>query len=89
MRRIVTQAAERAGLASRGADGRLLQPRLWGPHAIRRAAATMVADTFGLEAGQALLNHQSIDTTRRAYVRVHRWRLLERARHTLDLGAPP
>lgn len=89
MRRIVTRAAERAGIASRGADGRLLQPRSWGPHAIRRAAATLVADAFGLEAGQALLNHQSIDTTRRAYVRVQRWRLLDRARHTLDLGAPP
>jgi site-specific recombinase XerD len=89
MRRIVTRAAEHAGFASRGADGRLLQPRMWGPHAIRRAAATMVSDTFGLEAGQALLNHQSIDTTRRAYVRVQRWRLLDRARHTLDLGVPP
>jgi len=88
MRRIVTRAAERAGLAVRGADGRLLQPRMWGPHAIRRAAATIVADAFGLEAGQALLGHQSIDTTRRAYVRVQRWRLLERARHTLDLGTP-
>jgi site-specific recombinase XerD len=89
MRRIVTRAAERARLAARGTDGRLLQPRLWGPHAIRRAAATIVTDAFGLEAGQALLNHQSIDTTRRAYVRVQRWRLLERARHTLDLGTPP
>ncbi len=88
MRRIVTRAAERAGLAARGADGRLLQPRMWGPHAIRRAAATIVADAFGLEAGQALLNHQSIDTTRRAYVRVQRWRLLDRARHALDLGVP-
>lgn len=89
MRRIVTRAAERAGLASRNAEGLLVQPRMWGPHAIRRAAATIVADAYGLEAGQALLNHQSIDTTRRAYVRVQRWRLLKRARHTLDLGAPP
>jgi site-specific recombinase XerD len=88
MRRIVTRAAERAGLAARNSEGRLAQPRMWGPHAIRRAAATMVADAYGLEAGQALLNHQSIDTTRRAYVRVQRWRLLERARHTLDLGMP-
>jgi integrase len=43
---------------------------MWGPHGIRRAAATatatIVADAYGLEAGQALLNHQSIDTTRRA-----------------------
>jgi len=89
VRRIVTSAAESAGFAMRNQDGHLLQPRMWGPHAIRRAAATMVADAYGLEAGQALLDHQSIDTTRRAYVRVQRWRLLERARQILDLGPSP
>ena len=37
---------------------------------ISRAAATIVADDFGLEASQTLHNYQSIDTNRRAYVRV-------------------
>ncbi len=85
LRRIVYRYLDGAGLRQRTADGHLVEPRVWGPHMLRRSAAVHAVDVLGIEAGQTLMAHASIDQTRRAYASVKEYRLLQQLGTVMDL----
>lgn len=85
MRQIITTRADRIGVRKRGEDGKLAWPRVYGPHAMRRAASVDVIEQHGLEAGQVLLGHAHADQTRRSYARVQNFKILQEVANGLDL----
>jgi site-specific recombinase XerD len=85
IREIVNKRAEQLGHRERDSKGKLLWPRVYGPHCLRRSASVAVIDKFGLEAGQILLGHSSSDQTRQGYARVDKLRILNRVAQSLDL----
>jgi site-specific recombinase XerD len=84
--RIVVELMERAGHVKR-AEGKIIRPRIFGVHSLRRSAITAVYEQDGLEAAQTLAHHASPATTTRAYVRANKAKSLQRSARTLDLGA--
>lgn len=85
LRAIVYRYLDAAGLRKRGKDGKLQQPRVWGPHMLRRSAAVHAIDQLGLEAGQVLMSHASSDQTRRSYAAVKKYQTLGRLAKVMDV----
>jgi len=85
MRALVLELSEEAGLARRTTDGRMINPGHFSAHSIRRASITTAAEHLGMEAAQTLAGHASMDTTRRAYARVNKFRQLKTTASILDL----
>ena len=77
---------ERAGYVKR-AEGKIIRPRIFGVHSLRRSAITAVYEQDGLEVAQILAHHASPATTTRSYVRSNKAKYLQRSARTLDLGA--
>jgi len=85
MRALVLELSEEAGLARRSTDGSMINPGHYSAHSIRRASITIAAEHLGMEAAQTLAGHASMDTTRRAYARVNKYRQLKTTASILDL----
>jgi site-specific recombinase XerD len=85
MRRIVVGLMERAGHVRRDGDGRLVNPGVFSAHSIRRSAVTSAYDARGLDAAQVLAGHASPETTKRAYARVQKGRMLRELTGVMDL----
>ncbi len=86
VRRVVVGLMERAGHVHRDAEGKLLRPRVLSCHSLRRSAITAAYDAAGLDAAQTLAGHADPKTTRRAYARVQKGRVLRDLAGVLDLG---
>lgn len=84
--RIVVSLMERAGYVKR-AEGKIIRPRIFGVHSLRRSAITAVYEQDGLEVAQILAHHASPATTTRSYIRANKAKYLQRSAQTLDLGA--
>jgi integrase len=85
MRAIVLELTEETGLARRTHEGHLINPGHYSAHSIRRASITTAAEHLGMEAAQTLAGHACMDTTRRAYARVNKYRQLKSTASILDL----
>jgi site-specific recombinase XerD len=83
--RIVSALMERAGYVKR-AEGKIIRPRVFGVHSLRRSAITAIYEHDGLEAAQTLAHHANPKTTTAAYVRSNKAKSLQRSAQTLDLG---
>jgi len=68
-----------------GTPGRVRQPRQLSAHGIRRSSARRIVEKYGLEVARELLQHASVETTRRAYARIKQDTDLRRAAE--DLGS--
>ena len=86
IRRVVVGLMERAGHAVRDAEGHIRRPGVFSAHSLRRSAVTAAADAVGIEAAQTLAGHADARTTRRAYARVQRGRVLRELAGVLDLS---
>lgn len=86
VRRIVVGLMERAGHVSRNDAGHITRPRVFSAHSLRRSAVTAAYDAAGLDAAQTLAGHADPKTTRRAYARVQKGRVLRELTAVLDLG---
>ena len=84
--RMVAALMERAGHVKR-AEGKIIRPRIFSVHSLRRSAITAVYEQDGLEVAQILAHHASPATTTRSYVRANKAKYLKRSARTLDLGA--
>jgi len=84
MRSMVLALTEAAGLARRDSKGRISNPGHFSAHSIRRAAVTEAAEKLGMDVAQTLAGHASVDTTRRAYARINRYRQLQATAKILD-----
>jgi integrase/recombinase XerC len=84
--RMVAALMERAGHVKR-AEGKIIRPRVFSVHSLRRSAITAVYEQDGLEVAQILAHHASPATTTRSYVRANKAKYLKRSARTLDLGA--
>jgi len=84
MRALIVSLTEGIGLARRADDGHIRNPGCYSAHSIRRAAVTAAAEQLGMDAAQTLAGHASVDTTRRAYARVNKYRQLQATAHVLD-----
>lgn len=87
VRRVVVALMEAAGHVHRDGAGHLLRPRVLSAHSLRRSAITTAFEAAGLEAAQTLAGHADPKTTRRAYARVNKGRVLRGLAGVLDLGA--
>ena len=85
VRRVVVGLMERAGHVRRE-GGRITRPRVLSAHSLRRSALTAAYDAAGLDAAQTLAGHADPKTTRRAYVRIQKGRVLRDLSAVLDLG---
>ncbi len=85
VRRVIVGMMERAGHVHRDAAGRIVRPRVLSAHSLRRSAITCAYEAAGLEAAQILAGHADPKTTRRAYARVQRGRVLRELAAVLDL----
>ena len=86
VRGVVVGLMERAGHVRRGADGKIINPGVFSVHSLRRSAITAAFDAAGLDAAQTLAGHADPKTTRRAYARVEKGRVLRGLSGVLDLG---
>jgi integrase/recombinase XerD len=86
VRRIVVGLMERAGHIHRNGAGKIARPRIFSAHSLRRSAITCAFDAAGLDAAQTLAGHADPKTTRRAYARVQKSRVLRDLAGVLDLG---
>jgi len=86
VRRVVVRLMEAAGHVKRDAAGRIARPRVLSAHSLRRSAITCAFDAAGLEAAQTLAGHADPKTTRRAYARVQKGRVLRDLAGVLDLA---
>ena len=85
VRRVIVGLMERAGHVRRDAVGRIVRPRVFSAHSLRRSALTAAYDAAGLDAAQTLAGHADPKTTRRAYARVQKGRVLRGLAGVLDL----
>lgn len=85
VRRVVVGLMEAAGHVQRDGAGKLLRPRVLSCHSLRRSAITAAYDAAGLDAAQTLAGHADPKTTRRAYARVQKGRVLRDLAGVLDL----
>jgi site-specific recombinase XerD len=83
--RIVVALMERAGHVRR-AEGKIVRPRIFGVHSLRRSAITAVYEQDGVEVAQTLAHHADPKTTTKVYVRANKANALQRSARTLDLG---
>ena len=83
--RIVSALMERAGYVKR-AEGKIIRPRIFGVHSLRRSAITAVYEQDGLEVAQTLAHHADPKTTTKVYVRANKANALQKSARTLDLG---
>jgi integrase/recombinase XerD len=86
VRRIIVGLMERAGHVQRDGTGRIARPRVFSAHSLRRSAITAAYDAAGLDAAQTLAGHADPKTTRRAYARVQKGRVLRELTAVLDLS---
>ena len=86
VRRVVVDLMEKAGHVHRDAAGKIERPRVLSAHSLRRSAITCAFDAAGLDAAQTLAGHADPKTTRRAYARVQKGRVLRNLAGVLDLG---
>ena len=86
VRRVIVGLMERAGHIHRDAAGKIARPRVFSAHSLRRSAITCAFDAAGLDAAQTLAGHADPKTTRRAYARVQKGRVLRSLAGVLDLG---
>jgi site-specific recombinase XerD len=86
VRRVVVGLMEAAGHVRRDAEGKLLRPGVLSAHSLRRSAITAAYDAAGLDAAQTLAGHADPKTTRRAYARVQKGRVLRDLAGVLDLA---
>jgi len=89
VRRVIVGLMEAAGHVKRDDAGKLLRPRVLSAHSLRRSAITAAFDAQGLDAAQVLAGHADPKTTRRAYARVQKGRVLRGLAGVLDLDAAP
>jgi len=87
VRRVVVGLMEAAGHIHRDAAGTITRPRVLSCHSLRRSAITAAFDSAGLDAAQTLAGHADPKTTRRAYARVQKGRVLRSLAGVLDLDA--
>ena len=87
VRRVIVDLMEAAGHVHRDAAGKITRPRVLSAHSLRRSAITCAFDAAGLDAAQTLAGHADPKTTRRAYARVQKGRVLRGLAAVLDLGA--
>jgi len=66
--------------------GRIVRPRVFSAHSLRRSALTAACDAAGLDAAQTLAGHADPGTTRRAYARIQKGHVLRGLAGVLDLG---
>jgi integrase len=85
VRRVIVGLMERAGHVRRDDAGRIVRPRVFSAHSLRRSALTAAFDAAGLDAAQTLAGHADPKTTRRAYARVNKGRVLRGLAGVLDL----
>jgi len=85
VRRVVVGLMEAAGHIHRDAAGKITRPRVLSCHSLRRSAITAAYDSAGLDAAQTLAGHADPKTTRRAYARVQKGRVLRSLAGVLDL----
>jgi integrase len=83
--RLIAALMERAGHVKR-AEGKIIRPRIFGVHSLRRSAITAVYEQDGLEVAQTLAHHADPKTTTKVYVRANKANALQRSARTLDLG---
>lgn len=86
IRRVVVDLMEKAGHVDRNDAGHIRRPRVFSAHSLRRSAVTAAADAQGIEAAQTLAGHADARTTRRAYARVQKGRVLRELAPVLDLS---
>jgi len=86
VRRVVVGLMEAAGHVHRDAAGMITRPRVLSAHSLRRSAITCAFDAAGLDAAQTLAGHADPKTTRRAYARVQKGRVLRGLCAVLDLS---
>jgi integrase/recombinase XerC len=86
VRRIVVGLMEAAGHVHRDVAGNITRPRVLSAHSLRRSAITTAFDAAGLDAAQTLAGHADPKTTRQAYARVNKGRVLRGLTMVLDLG---
>ncbi len=86
VRRVIVGLMEAAGHVHRDAAGKIARPRVLSAHSLRRSAITCAFDAAGLDAAQTLAGHADPKTTRRAYARVQKGRVLRSLAGVLDLG---
>jgi site-specific recombinase XerD len=86
VRRVVVGLMEAAGHVHRDAAGKITRPRVLSAHSLRRSAVTCAFDAAGLDAAQTLAGHADPKTTRRAYARVQKGRVLRGLCAVLDLS---
>jgi len=87
VRRVIVGLMEKGGHIHRDAGGKITRPRVLSCHSLRRSAITAAFDAAGLDAAQTLAGHADPGTTRRAYARVQKGRVLRGLAGVLDLGA--
>jgi site-specific recombinase XerD len=87
VRRVIVALMEAAGHVKRDAAGKIDRPRVLSAHSLRRSAITAAFDAAGLDAAQTLAGHADPKTTRRAYARVQKGRVLRGLAGALDLDA--
>lgn len=85
VRRVIVAMMERAGHVRRDDAGRIVRPRVFSAHSLRRSALTAAYDAAGLDAAQTLAGHADPKTTRRAYARVQKGKILRDLSAVLDL----
>jgi len=86
VRRIIVGLMEKAGHVQRDDAGCITRPRVFSAHSLRRSAITAAYDAAGLDAAQTLAGHADPKTTRRAYARVQKGRVLRELTAVLDLS---
>ena len=86
LRRIGVGLMERAGHVQRNETGHIARPGVFSAHSLRRSSVTAAYDAKGLDAAQALAGHADPKTTRKAYARIQKGRVLRELAGVLDLG---
>jgi integrase/recombinase XerD len=84
MRRIVVGLMEAAGHVKR-TDGKIVRPRVFSAHSLRRSAITTAYEAQGINAAQTLAGHASPTTTLASYARVQKGRLLAELSGAMNL----
>jgi integrase/recombinase XerD len=84
MRRIVVGLMEAAGHVKRAA-GKIVRPRVFSAHSLRRSAITTAYEAQGLNAAQTLAGHVNPATTLASYARVQKGRLLAELSGSMNL----
>lgn len=86
VRAVIVRLMEAGGHVHRDAAGKIARPRVLSAHSLRRSAITCAFDAAGLDAAQVLAGHADPKTTRRAYARVQKGRVLRNLAGVLDLA---